>query len=62
MKKSLNLPRFRNANEESSFFSQLDLSEYFEPSDFHRTQFPNLKPPRHRASVGQGLCELVHIG
>ncbi|MBI2616656.1 BrnA antitoxin family protein [Candidatus Gottesmanbacteria bacterium] len=31
-------------DEEADFWSNLDLSEYLEPSDFERVSFPNLKP------------------
>ena len=51
MKKPLNIPPFKNAQEEFAYFSQLDLSAYFEPSDFHRAQFPNLKPTSQRITM-----------
>ena len=44
MKKPLKLPKFRNEDEEREFWWNLDLSEYYEPSDFERVSFPNLKP------------------
>ena len=44
MKKPLNVPKFKNEDEESEFWVNLDLTEYFEPSDFHPVSFPNLKP------------------
>lgn len=34
----------RDADAEFDFWSQLDLTENFEPSDFHPVSFPNLKP------------------
>lgn len=51
MKKSLNLPQFKNEDEEWKFWSNLDLSKYFEPKDFKRVSFPNLKPPSRSVSI-----------
>jgi predicted DNA binding CopG/RHH family protein len=51
MKKKLNVPQFKNENEEREFWEALDLSEYFEPSDFHRVSFPNLKPTSRSISI-----------
>jgi hypothetical protein len=34
MKKPLNLPKFNNEDEERDFWDKIDISEYFEPSDF----------------------------
>jgi predicted DNA binding CopG/RHH family protein len=36
MKKQLILPKFKNEDEEFEFWSNLDISEYFEASDFKR--------------------------
>lgn len=44
MKKQLKLRKFRKEDREREFWSQVDLSEYFEPKDFQRVSFPNLKP------------------
>ena len=43
MKKKLRIPKFKNEDEEREFWSKLDLSEYYEPSDFVPVSFPNLK-------------------
>src|SRR6266571_7733721 len=44
MKKKLVVPEFQNEAEEAAFWAKLDLSEYFEPSDFKRgVVFPSLK-------------------
>lgn len=51
MKKALKLPKFKNEDEERNFWAKLDLSEYFEPSDFERVSFPNLKPTTHAISI-----------
>ncbi len=51
MKKQLKLPKFKNEAEEREFWWNLDLSEYFEPSDFERVSFPNLKPTSRAVSI-----------
>lgn len=51
MKKPLKLPKFKNEDEERDFWYKLDLSEYFEPSDFERVSFPNLKPTTRAISI-----------
>lgn len=48
MKKRLNIPKFKNKDEERKFWANLDLSEYFESSNFEQVSFPNLKPIRMR--------------
>lgn len=51
MKKPLKIPKFKNEDEEREFWWNIDLSEYFEPSDFERVSFPNLKPTTHPISI-----------
>lgn len=51
MKKKLKIPRFKNEDEEREFWWSLDLSEYFEPDDFERVSFPNLKPTSQSISI-----------
>lgn len=51
MKKPLNRPKFKNEDEERNWWVNLDLSEYFEPSDFERVDFPNLKPSTRPISI-----------
>lgn len=51
MKKKLNIPKFKNEEEESDFWTSLDLSEYFESSDFTKVSFPNLKPTSRPISI-----------
>ena len=46
MKKPLILPEFNNEDEERDFWDKIDISEYFEPSDFKQVVFPNLKPTK----------------
>ena len=51
MKKQLKIPQFKNEDEEREFWWNLDLSEYFEPKDFERVSFPNLKPTTRSISI-----------
>lgn len=52
MKKKLFVPKFKNESEESDFWAGLDLTEYFEPSDFKRgVMFPNLKRTKRLISI-----------
>lgn len=52
MKKKLVVPKFKNEEEESDFWAELDLTEYFEPSDFKRgVMFPNLKRTKRLISI-----------
>ena len=51
MKKALKLPKFKNEDEEREFWSRLDLSKYFESSDFVPVSFPNLKPTTRPISI-----------
>ena len=51
MKKQLKIPKFKNEDAERDFWAKLDLSEYYEPSDFERVSFPNLKPTTRPVSI-----------
>lgn len=51
MKKPLKIPKFKNEDEERDFWGKIDLSEYFEPSDFVPVSFPNLKPTTRAISI-----------
>lgn len=51
MKKKLVVPKFKDEAEEADFWADLDLSEYFEPSDFKRVVFPNLKRTKKLISI-----------
>jgi hypothetical protein len=44
MPKKLNIPIFKNEDDERDFWAQVDLSEYFSSTDFESVSFPNLKP------------------
>lgn len=51
MKKKLNIPKFKNEDEERDYWSSVDLSEHFEASDFVKVSFPNLKPSTETISL-----------
>lgn len=52
MKKKLVVPKFKNEEEESNFWADLDITKYFEPSDFKRgIMFPNLKRTKRLISI-----------
>lgn len=51
MKKKLVLPKFKNEDNERDFWSNLDLSEYYEASDMVPVSFPNLKPTTRPISL-----------
>jgi predicted DNA binding CopG/RHH family protein len=51
MKKLFKVPKFKNEDEERIFWNKLDLSEHFEPTDFERVSFPNLKPTSRAISI-----------
>jgi predicted DNA binding CopG/RHH family protein len=51
MKKRIKLPKFKNENEERDFWDKMNLSEYFNASDFVSASFPNLKPSSKPISI-----------
>lgn len=52
MKKRLIVPKFKSEKEEAEFWAKLNLSEYFDQSDFERgIQFPNLKRSKRLISI-----------
>lgn len=51
MKKILKVPKFKNEDDERKFWAKVDLSEYFEPEDFEKVSFPNLKPTTRSISI-----------
>lgn len=52
MKKQLIVPKFKDEAEESAYWAKLDLSEYFDPSDFKRgIVFPSLKRTKRLISI-----------
>lgn len=51
MKKKLNLPQFKNEDEERAFWDSVDLSEYYDASDMEQVSLPNLKPTTRPISI-----------
>ncbi len=51
MKKQLTLPQFKSEDEERDFWANVNLADYFEPSDFQPVSFPNLKPTSRSISI-----------
>ena len=51
MKIQLKIPKFKSEDEERNFWANLDLSEYYESSDFVSVSFPNLKPTTRPISI-----------
>ena len=51
MKKQLKLPKFKNEDEEREFWANINLTDYYEPSDFEKVSFPNLKPTSRSISI-----------
>lgn len=47
----LKLPKFKNEDEERNFWAKINLTDYFEPSDFEPVSFPNLKPTSRAISI-----------
>lgn len=51
MKKEIKLPEFKDEDEERAFWADADLSDHFEPDDFDKASFPNLKPTSRSISI-----------
>lgn len=51
MKKQLKVPKFKNEDQERAYWAKIDLSEYFDRSDFVNASFPNLKPTSRPISL-----------
>ena len=51
MKKELKIPKFKSEDQEREFWSKVDLSEYFEASDFKPVSFGDLKPTSRSISL-----------
>jgi predicted DNA binding CopG/RHH family protein len=49
--KKLNIPKFKNEDEEREFWAKIDLSDYFSKADFETVSFPNLKPTTQPISI-----------
>lgn len=50
-KKKLRISKFRNEDDERDFWARINLADYFQPSDFVRASFPNLKPTSRPISL-----------
>ena len=61
MKKKLKIPKFKSQDQEFEFWSNLDLSEYFESADFVPVSFPNLKPTGKSISLRMPQYMLANI-
>ena len=51
MKKQLEVPEFASEDEERDFWSEINLADYYEPSDARPVVFPNLKPTSQPVSI-----------
>lgn len=51
MKNKLTIPSFKNEDKEREFWSKVDLSQYFDATDFEKISFPNLKPTSRSISI-----------
>ncbi len=51
MKKPINIPKFKNEDEEREFWANIELDEHFDASDFERVSLPNLKPTTRPVSI-----------
>ena len=51
MKGKLKIPKFKNEDAEREFWSNVDLTDYFEAKDFTSVSFPNLKPSSRAISI-----------
>jgi predicted DNA binding CopG/RHH family protein len=49
--KQLQVPQFKNEDEERRFWSRTDLTKYFTAGDFDRVSFPSLKPTSRSVSI-----------
>lgn len=51
MKKPLKVPKFKSEDEEKKFWNKVELTDYFDSSDFQPVVFPNLKPSTKTISL-----------
>lgn len=61
MKKPLNVPKFKNEDEERRFWEKVDLAEHFEAGDFERASFPDLKPTTRPVSIRISVSDLNRV-
>ena len=51
MKSQFKIPVFKDNSEELEFWSKINLGDLFEPKNFTRMSFPNLKPTSSSISI-----------
>lgn len=51
MKKKLKVPKFKSEDTERDFWSNIDLTEYYDSNDFETVVFPNVKPSSRPISI-----------
>ena len=51
MRKKLNIPKFKNEDEERKFWSKVDFADYASAKDLVSASFPNLKPSSRSISI-----------
>jgi predicted DNA binding CopG/RHH family protein len=51
MKKKINLPEFKNEDQERNYWSKIDLSKHLEIRDFMDVSFPDLHPTSRAVSI-----------
>ena len=51
MKKELKVPKFKSAEEEFEFWSNINLADYYNAEDFKPVVFPNLKSTTKSISI-----------
>ncbi len=61
MKKQLNIPKFKNEDEERKFWSKVNLEDHFDAKDFARVSFPNLKPTTRPVSIRISVADLNRV-
>jgi predicted DNA binding CopG/RHH family protein len=61
MKKQLEIPKFKNEDEERKFWERADLAKNFDTSDFERASFPNLKPTTRPVSIRISVSDLNRV-
>ncbi len=49
--RKIKVKKFKKESEERAFWSKLNLAENFEPADFEKAFFPNLKATSHPISI-----------
>lgn len=51
MKKQLNVPHFKNEQQEHDFWANINLADYYEANDAQEVSLPNLKPTLKSISI-----------